>query len=129
VKGCRRVLRPKGGRRFPGREDAAHLASVRSEPCLIVGRRVTVTEWRGVYPKQLVTVEVIHVCGYGRDPHHQTTKARGGHDGESLPLCGLAHREYHDDPKAFEARWGVSLEVERATRWAAYQRARRGDGQ
>jgi len=126
MKGCRRILRPKGQRRFPGREDAAHLAAVRSEPCLIRGKRAVISQWRGVYPhREQVAVEVQHACG-PMEAHHARTKARGGHDGETLPLCRHAHRELHDlGPKAFEARWGVSLEVERATRWAAYQAQRR----
>jgi hypothetical protein len=39
------------------------------------------------------------------DPHHEPTRARGGKDHDTLPLCRPCHRRRHDrGPKTF---WGA----------------------
>ncbi len=115
MRGMRKLpTKKKPGRRFPDREDAAHLEQVRAMPCLLRGKRCTQTAWRGVYPNtRQVTQEYIHICDWGSksDPHHTVTKGRGGHDHTAVPLCFTAHREWHDlgSNAAFLAKWGVDL--------------------
>jgi hypothetical protein len=110
----RKVIVSKGGRRFAGREDKALLEVARRQQCLIAGRTAMLEKWTGVYPnKQLVAYEVRHVCSNGKsEPHHPVTKARGGYDQDTVPLCHDAHRELHDiGTKAFNARWKVAIPV------------------
>lgn len=96
MKGLRRVLNPKGGRRFPATRDDRALETTRAARCLLAGRRITVTEWRGVHPaKRQVEVEMVHVCTGPVEAHHVVSKARGGHDRQTVPLCLGAHTELH----------------------------------
>lgn len=97
-------------RRFPNREDPNHLQRVRAMPCAIAGKRITVKLWRGAYPKERVRVAVIHICGGPIEVHHVTSRARGGHDRDTVPLCRDAHREYHQLGRIrFAEKWGLDV--------------------
>jgi hypothetical protein len=130
MRGLRKVSKPKvGGRRFKASKDEQALQETRSRPCLLRGKRCTITVWRyagdavnGSPYKSPVAQEYQHVCDSPAEAHHVTTKARGGHDGQTVPLCRAAHAELHGiGQKAFEERWDVSLSVEQAKVWAAYK--------
>lgn len=113
MKGLRRVSRPSRGRRFKGTEDPKALEHTRAQRCLLSGKRITVTVWRGVYPnRKEVELEMQHQCDpSGRvEAHHTVTKARGGKDSQTVPLCRFAHDELHKiGQRAFCQKWGVSL--------------------
>jgi hypothetical protein len=115
MKGARKIpaKRDPKARRFPDRTDEKHLAHVRRQPCLLRGKIAKVSRWRGVYPHtELVTEEYRHVCEGKVQAHHDTTKARGGHDRDTAPLCAIAHSELHRlGKRAFEELWGVSVEA------------------
>lgn len=115
MRGLRKLPTPKKpGRRFPDREDAAHLRAVRGMRCLLMGRRTTVTGWRGTHPnKQQVQWEAVHSCVGAVQAHHVVLKSQGGHDDCSVPLCAAGHHHLHDvGPKAFEATWSLCLKDE-----------------
>ena len=116
-RGLRKLpTRKKPGRRFPDREDSAHLERVRGMPCLLRGRRCRITKWCGVYPNAtLEERQYAHVCSGAVQSHHVTTKARGGHDRDTVPLCANAHHDLHRmGQKTFEVQWGVDLAAEAA---------------
>lgn len=46
----------------------------------------------------------------GCDPHHEPTRARGGIDKDTVPLCRVHHDERHAGIKTFETRYGIDLE-------------------
>lgn len=118
----------KGERRFPNREYPDHLKAVRGMPCLLQGRRTTVSAWRGTYPNtKFVTYEAIHSCeGWGRvEAHHVILKSQGGSDDLVVPACKWAHQEIHQiGLKAFEERWQVSLKAEAVKLWTLLQKVR-----
>lgn len=111
MRGLRKVAKPSRGRRFPETEDRAALERTRAQRCLISGKRITVTVWRGVYPnKREVEMEMQHVCSGSVEAHHVVTKARGGRDSQTVPLCRVAHSELHAmGQRAFCKRWGIVL--------------------
>ena len=111
MRGLRRVTRPSRGRRFKGTEDPTALEQTRAQRCLLSGKRITVTVWRGVYPnRKEVELEMQHQCQGEVEAHHVVTRARGGHDRQTRPLCRGAHQELHQmGPKAFCKRWGITL--------------------
>jgi hypothetical protein len=84
---------------------------VRRLRCLIAYKYAHIQRWRGIYPnRKLETIEVQHVCDSPAEAHHVRTKARGGHDRETVPLCRAAHSELHQiGATAFESRWKVDL--------------------
>lgn len=134
MKGLRKVAkRSSGKRRFENTRDDAALEATREKPCLLRGRRCTVTVWRrveGLPHKEPFAQLMVHQCHRdGAEAHHVVTKARGGHDAQTVPLCRYAHQELHDiGQKAWEERWGVSLSVEQAKVWAEYQRRQNREG-
>ena len=107
----RRVpVRKAPQRRFPNREDPAHLAVVRSLRCAIAGQHGTIERWVGIYPKRTEQINVLHVCSGPIQAHHVVTKAQGGHDRQTVPLCKEAHAEFHAMGRIlFAERWGVDL--------------------
>jgi hypothetical protein len=112
MRGLRKVSKPRpGSRRFDGTRDEKALAATRAQRCLLSGKRCTVTRWRGTYPNVVqVEEEYMHQCSGPVQAHHPVTKARGGHDGDTVPLCWAAHTELHCiGQKAFCARWSVDL--------------------
>lgn len=107
----RKVIVSKGERRFPNREDQHLLETVRRQQCLIAGKTTWIEQWKGVYPeKRLERVKVMHLCEGFTEAHHPVSKARGGYDADTVPLCKGAHRELHQiGQKAFNLRWGTHL--------------------
>ena len=107
----RRVpVRKAPQRRFPHREDQGHLAGGRSLRGAIAGKYGVVTRWVGTYPKREEAVQVIHVCGGPVESHHVVSRARGGHDRETVPLCADAHAEFHRLGRIrFAETWAVDL--------------------
>lgn len=100
-----------GARRFEGTRDDKALATVRAQRCLIAGKIAKVTRWKGVHPHKVqVTDEYQHTCSRWNEAHHPQTKARGGHDRDTVCLCSAAHQELHYlGPKKFAALWGIDV--------------------
>jgi hypothetical protein len=108
-------MRKVAPRKPPKKRDEATLGKVRQMRCLLAGRRATITEWRGSYPKQQETFQVQHICASPKksDAHHVQRKSQlGGDLGNVVPLCRFAHMELHQlGPKEFQKRWGIALPV------------------
>lgn len=110
MRGARKLSKPNPmGRRFKDSRDDKARERVKAMRCLIAGRRGTLIHWRGL-PKVEVKDEYIHVCQGPVDPHHPKTKARGGHDRETVPLCRAAHDQLgYMGAKKFAALWGIDV--------------------
>jgi len=56
------------------------------------------------------TQEFQHQCWGEVEAHHPVTKARGGHDRDTVPLCRAAHAMLHQAGQAeFCRQWGIEL--------------------
>ena len=89
------VIRRKGKRRFPGREDKKYLAWIREQPCIVCGNPETV-------------------------PHHAPSKAQGGYDkGGTVPICGRDHFIHH----ASGETWGLDFALEAQMMLTQYPQA------
>jgi len=83
----RTPIQRKGKRMFPKGEDQAYLAWIRTLDCL-VGKG----------------------CQGRTEPHHVKTKGAGGPDrGNTIPLCRLHHREWHDKGRI---GWQMKYEID-----------------
>jgi len=87
---------------------------VKTLRCLLSGKRVMLTRWKGVYPHtEQVTEEYVHVCEYDggqSDAHHTHRKSQLGHDHTSVPLCRVGHREAERlGNEQFLVVWGIDL--------------------
>ncbi len=50
------------------------------------------------------------VCGQPAEPHHLVTRARGGSDLETVPLCRVHHSEIHTvGRKQLEKKYHINL--------------------
>lgn len=122
MRGLRKLPKVKPPRERPGLDDPAHKRMVKQRRCLIAGKRVTLTRWKGFPFKEEITEEYVHVCEGPIDPHHTTRKSQLGHDHTCVPLCRLAHREAERlGNQGFLETWGVDL-VEEAEKLAQHAR-------
>lgn len=106
-------LRRRGKRRFSKHQDDPYLRWIATQPCLIAGR-----SWFG-----RLGGEHPHHCLGDIVAHHVTSKAAGGTDRETLPMCVGAHEEVHRTGQAtFARRYGLDWIAELAhclARWEA----------
>lgn len=111
MRGLRKIAKPKHGRRFPATRDDPALEATRQRPCLLRGKRTTVLLWKGAYPDKVQeATEFVHTCWGPVEAHHVVTKARGGQDRDTVPLCRAGHAGLHDmGQAAFERAWGIRL--------------------
>lgn len=116
MRGLRRVAKPKAPKPRPGLDDPAHRQRVRQLRCLLSGKRVQLTRWKGVYPHtEQVTETYQHVCEGRVEFHHAVKKSQLGHDHTGVPLCRIAHSEAHRlGNKLFKEIWGIDLLEEAA---------------
>jgi hypothetical protein len=85
-----------------GRErDEKYLAWIRKLPCLLDHRPA----WFGVSGGMAA-----HLCTGKVEAHHVKTRGAGGSDRQAVPICALAHRQFHDWGRAtFAKRYIIDL--------------------
>ena len=97
-------LKRKGRNRVKTREvDVAYLDWIRSLPCLVRG------QW------WMPNTEEPHRCEGRTEAHHVKTRATGGGDRQTVPLCARAHAMGHTlGWQSFQRAFAIDLPSEAA---------------